>query len=518
MRYTIRHLLLILIFCSSASLGRTGAQSVLTAEYDNLRTASNHNETSLNVSNVGSQTFGKLWTYQSFDGAIFAQPLYVPNLLTVSGRKNTLFIATMNNTIYAMNADKPNQGPLWSVHLAPAVPAGYSDQGICPASWSTGSQLGILSTPVIDPATATLYAVASTPVPNTPAAYQMQLFALDIRSGAPKFGNSVVMTGTVPGTGAESVNGTVTLNNITQMQRPALLLQNGVVYAGFGSCGPDPDPYHGWILGYNANNIQRQVAVFNMTPDGKEGSVWQSGRGLVGNGRDLYFMTGNGTVDGVNDFGSSFVRITGAGQLVDWFTPSNADTLNNLDLDLGQGGPLLTPDSHLLVGGGKDGVMYVLNPGNMGQSGSPVQSFVTGTCGYTAFNDCHFIHYPAYWPSATTPTLFVWGDADILRAFPYSGGTFQAGSTFSNGSSAGILTVTAAGQQPGTALLWAIAGGQLRAFSAADISTELWDSAMNSARDQLGSRSTSAQYTVVNGRVYVPYGNNVAVYGLLGRK
>ncbi len=185
------------------------------------------------------------------------------------------------------------------------------------------------------------------------------MYAFDIATGALKNGGRLAITATVPGSGTESdpPTHTITLDNNHTIQRPDLTLSNGTVYAGFSGCGPDPSPYHGWVIGYSAANIKQQTAVFNSTPDGDEGGIWQSGRGLVSDKQGFIYMeTGNGDVDGKTNFGESFVKLTSTGSVADWFTPTDAQVLNSFDLDLSTTSPLLmTPDTNLLIGGGKQG-------------------------------------------------------------------------------------------------------------------------------------------------------------------
>src|SRR5689334_774132 len=343
----------------------TAQTAVVTAQFDNSRTGANLNESILNVSNVNVSSFGKLNTFP-VDGYVFAQPLYVPKLKVNGPKRNVLFVATMHNSIYAFDADKGTQ--LFRVPLGPSVPATSSP---CPSSRNMGPELGILSTPVIDLSTNTLYAVSATPASG--GGYTHRLFAINIKNGSIKSG-PVAISATVTGTGTDSQGGQVIMNNTRYIQRPGLLLANGTIYAGFGGCGPDPSPYHGWILGYSAATLQ-QTAVYNASPNGDEDAIWQSGRGLVAdtNG-DVYAMTGNGAYDGTTNLADSFVKLSPGGILLDWFTPSNQALLNQYDLDLSSSGPILMPDTNLLLGGGKYGILYVLNPGSLGKTGAPCNS------------------------------------------------------------------------------------------------------------------------------------------------
>ena len=230
------------------------AQSVLTGNYDNARTNANLSETILNPSNVNTGSFGKLFSLP-VDGQIYAQPLYQQNVTILSKGAhnviphNVVYVATMHNSVYAFDADTPST-PLWTVNLGPSVPTSNytSDTGdytdITPEN-------GILSTPVIDPATGTMYVVAAT---FESGKYIYSLHALDTGSGAERFNAPAVIAAQVAGIGDSSINASVSFDPSQHLQRPALLLANGVVYVSFGSHG-DAVPFHGWLLGYSALNV-----------------------------------------------------------------------------------------------------------------------------------------------------------------------------------------------------------------------------------------------------------------------
>ncbi len=493
--------------------------AVLTGQYDISRTSANLHEPFLNLRNVNVTTFGKIGSYQ-LDGLVFAQPLFVPGVV-INGRKaNVLYVVTMHNSLYALDADHPGNSPLWQVSFGPSVPAKWA--GTCP----TG-ELGVLGTPVIDLERSVIYLVSATPNSGS-ASYVHRLFALDIRDGASKFGSPMTISASFAGTGSDSENGAVSMNETRMMQRPALLFSKGIVYAGFGSCGPDPSPYHGWVLGYNADDVQSQVAVFNTTPNSDGASIWQSGRGLVAdeNG-SIYFMTGNGFGEKASGgYGETFVKISRSGALMDWFAPGDKLSLDNYDLDLGSSGPILAPDSHLLLGGGKEGVVYALNPNSLGQNGLPAQSLqATQSCGTFTESRCQEIHYPAYWArhgfegGDMGGMLYVWGYGDNLRAYRYSQGSFgsvpdsQASLIESAG---GNLSISAKSPTDRTAILWARSVSGLYAYDARNVTTELWNSNQKTARDAIGSYFGLSLYTIANGRVYVPVGSKrIDVYGLL---
>ena len=309
-------------------------------------------------SNVNLAQFGKLFSW-TFDGYVFAQPLYMPGIEINGVTRNVVYVATMNNSVYAFDADSSANTPLWHANFVTAVTAPTTSS--CPAISATGPQLGILSTPVIDPATETLYAVSASPYQVSSSApngtgYVQYLHAIDIRTGKEKRRSPVAIHASVPGHGYDAQNGTVTLNpSSTDMQRPALLLANNTVYIAFGGCGPDADYWHGWVLGYNASTLHR-TAIFNSTPNGGQGGIWQSGRGLVSDSvGDIYFntgnatdyqpadaniTTGNSTTDAQNgNYPMRFVELNAAGQFVASYPPADYPILNSNDLDLASSGP-----------------------------------------------------------------------------------------------------------------------------------------------------------------------------------
>ncbi len=493
--------------------------AVLTGQYDAGRTAAYLHEPILNLRNVNATTFGKVGSYQ-LDGLVYAQPLFVPGVVINGRRTNVLYVVTMHNSLYALDADHPGSSPLWQVSFGPSVPARWA--GTCP-----GGELGVLGTPVIDPERSAIYLVSATPDSGA-ATYVHRLFALDIRNGASKFGSPMSISASFPGTGSDSQNGTVPMNETRMMQRPALLLSKGVVYAGFGGCGPDPIPYHGWLLGYKADDVQSQVAVFNTTPNSDGGSIWQSGRGLVADDNgSIYFMTGNGFGEKANGgYGETFVKLSRSGELMDSFAPGDKLSLDGYDLDLGSSGPILAPDSHLLLGGGKEGVVYALDPNHLNRSSLPAQSFqATQSCGTFAFSGCQQIHYPAYWARHGFDgrdlggMLYVWGYGDNLRAYRYSQGSFGSapdseGSVIE--SRGGNLSISAKSPMENTAILWARSISGLHAYDARNVTSEIWNSNQNSTRDAIGSYFGLSLYTIANGRVYVPVGSkSIDVYGLL---
>jgi len=496
------------LFFFSIACGVIHAQvTVSTAQNDNSRTAANLAETTLNTSNVNVSQFGKVYS-RSVDGVIYAQPLYVPSVtIPAAGTHNVVYVATMHNTVFAFDADDPNAtAPLWQTSLGTPV---------VPLNQFTTEQ-GILSTPVIDTTTSTLYAVALASVAGTTT---YQLHALDNRTGAEKPGSPVSIQAVVGGSGYDSVNGSITFNTINQLQRTALLLSNGVLYFAFASYA-DMDPYHGWIFAYNASTLQ-QVAVLNIAP-GQRGGIWQSGGGLAADSNgSIYAVTGNGPWDGVTNFGDSILRLTaGAGlAIADYFTTYNYDSLNAIDFDLGSSRPILIPRTNLIAAGGKDGIIYIADRTSLGHQ-SPGNSQIVQTLG----GGGGIFSGLAYWDNASNPTLYAWPNGDHLKAYSFNG-TFQTTPTSSSQTTSSYpigLSVSSNGTTTGTGVVWAstvnagAVAGTLHAFDATNLANELWNSDQNSARDSLGNLAKFAPPTIANGKVYVAtFSNQLVAYGLL---
>jgi hypothetical protein len=309
-----------------------GQTAVLTHHNDLERTGAT-TDTVLTQSNVAVATFGKLFT-RKVDGKIFAQPLYVPKLRLSNGDvRNVVFVCTLHNRCYAFDADdRALAAPLWQRILGDPVPS------IVIADSGFSEDIGVLSTPVIDASSQTMYVVASTLAEGLPT---FQLHALDITTGAERAGSPVVIQGSAAGTGVGSVNGQLAFNASMHLQRPALVLLNHVVYIAFGSHN-DAEPYHGWVFGYSVPSLER-VAIRCLTPTGEGAAVWQGGAGLAADADGyLYLITGDGTnttASGGHDYGDSFVKLDPVNNLavVDFFSPSNQASLDSGDVDLGSG-------------------------------------------------------------------------------------------------------------------------------------------------------------------------------------
>ena len=507
--------------------------SVLTQHNDLLRTGSNLAESQLTTGNVNVNTFGMLFSYP-VDASVYAQPLYVPSVqISGKGTHNVVYVATMNDSVYAFDADTnngPNANPLWSVNYTnPGAGVTAIPSTDIQTSPNVSGPMGIMGTPVIDRSTGTMYLVART---LETGVYVQRLHAIDITSGAEKFGGPVTIQASVPGTGYDSSNGVVQFNPMTANQRCGLALTNGRVVIAWGGLDDDFDPYHGWVMTFSASTLQR-LAVFNTSSNGSRAGIWESGSAppVDANG-NVYFTTGNGTWDASNSFGDSMLKLNPNSSLAlsDWFTPDNQEYLSSADLDLGVSGPLLLPNTNLLLGGSKTGDIYLLNTANMGHqvagNGQIIQILKAG--------NGHIHGAPVYFNSpALGPLIYVWSEGDYLKAFHFNGSTFDTApatqSAFQDpaGMPGGILSISANGSQAGTGILWAalplngnaetsVVPGVLRAFDASNLSNELWNSNQNAGRDAVGTFGKFCPPTIVNGKVYLAtFSNVLRVYGLI---
>ncbi len=488
--------------------------SVTTANGDNYRTNSNLKETQLTPRSVRPGQFGKLWSLPA-DGQVYAQPLYATNVTFPNGTTHdVVLVTTMHNSVYAYDAAVPSAaGLLWQVNLGPSFPvslwnASYTD---------VSPEAGILGTGVIDPVAGVLYVAAET-LQNGAAAFY--LHALDLVTGAERMNGPVVISAGEAGSGAGSFSGQLLFNPNQHLQRPGLLLANNAVYVGFGS-HMDQSPWHGWIMSYSASDLTQQLGIFLTTPNGEGGAVWHSGRGIaVDDSGDIYAMTGNGDFDENNDYGESYLKLSGAQMtLADFYTPTDWQTLSDIDADLSTGVALI-PGTHNLVGGDKYGQLYFVNGDSMGGLGtgsSPTPQVFTGAVIGGMFNF-------ALWNQYQTSYIYVQGEDDVVKSYVITDGGINTtpasqGSTEVDEPRVG-MTVSANGSKNG--ILWETTGnfndpstpGTLHAYDASNLAVELWNSDMN-AQDTLGGLSKFANPTVVNGKVYVGTASaGVVVYGL----
>jgi uncharacterized repeat protein (TIGR03806 family) len=520
--------------------------SVLTYHYDNTRQGQNTNETMLTPGNVNTNTFGKLFSY-SLDGYVFAEPLIMTNLtIPGQGTHNVVFVATEHDSIYALDADSNtagtnHNGVLWKNNVGlSATSAGAPFGGRYDGGTGYNDivpEVGITGTPVIDPATGTLYVDAFTrDVVGNVTNYNHRIHALDVATGNERSYSPVIVAGSVPGTGVGSSGGVQTFSAQQHAARPALCLANGILVIAYASYA-DTDPYHGWVFSYNATTLA-QLGIFNTTPNASiaafganaaEGGIWQGGGGLcVDSSNNIYFETGNGSFSANTnggDYADTILKLSTTNGLAvaDYFTPYDQATLAAQDTDLGSCGPLLLPDSvgsvahpHLLAGVGKSGKIYLVDRENMGhwQAGSDSQIVEA----FQGINGSW--SPPVYWNNL----LFFQSSGAAMKEFSISNAFIVqnpvATAPVSFGGVNGSPVISANGANNGIA--WVLnnnggnsgASGALYAFNALNISQMLWSSAQMGARDDTGPLAKMTTLTVAGGKVYVAGQYKLSVYGV----
>lgn len=537
-------LLLLLVQCKKKQtaqinyVSNTQHISVLTQHNNNYRTGWNSLETKLTTSNVNASQFGKLFTLK-VDDQVYAQPLVAGNLNMDNQVHNVVYVATVNNSIYAFDGDNGNL--FWQKNYTAGgmrAPRNTDMTGACGGGYQDFSgNIGIVGTPVIDSAAQIIYFVARS---TDGSSFVQYLHAVNIISGNEIAGSPVKITATYTGTGDGSVNNTLSFDAQRQNQRQALILLNGIVFITWSShC--DWGPYHGWIMGYNAKTLQQQI-VYNDTPDGSDGGIWESGGGLAADDAgNLYAAVGNGTVGVNNDptnlrnRGESAIKLSVSGNTLtvsSFFTPFNYADLDNNDLDFGSIGSLLIPGSNYFFSGSKDGNLFLLNKDNMGgyhTTANQVQQTISLN-NVNANEHCQ----ACYYKGAVNEFVYVWSENDNLKAFPFNRSTnmFDVNRTVvlpisgPSGQSGAVLSVSSNGNVAGTGILWAsfanvgdaehtVSPGILRALDASDVTKELWNSDMNIQSDYVGSYAKFSSPTIANGHVYLAsFSNTVDVYGL----
>jgi hypothetical protein len=329
---------------------------------------------------MSTPRFAKLFTI-SVDGVIDAQPLYLSSVSIPSrGTHNILYVVTENDSVYAFDADTGTQ--LWHVSV---LASGEKPSDTRSCSQIT-PEIGMAATPVIDRSSGplgTIYVVAMSK--NASGKYYQRLHALSVATGAEEFRGPVTVQATYPGSGDNSHNGYVIFDPGQYAERAGLLLLNHVVYTGWTShC--DIRPYTGWLIGYSESTLA-QTSVLNLTPNGKEGSIWQSGVGMPAAGGDI-LLSGcqrrfrhHLQCKRASEWGRLRKRLPedlhGQQQLAvaDYFAMYNTVSESDADQDLGSGCALLVPPLkdasgnvwNLAIGGGKDGNIYIVNRSNLGK-------------------------------------------------------------------------------------------------------------------------------------------------------
>jgi len=545
----------------SPALVSTGLSvDVLTYRYNDAGTGANDVETVLNLDNVNPWSFGLKYTVP-VNGQIYAQPL----VKTAVGRpaRSLVFVATQANVVMAV--DTAAGIPVWTDTLSdigsPVPSADVATTDIYP-------QIGICSTPVIYGMSLYVLSKAKhTPAGDNPH-YAYTIYELNIATGRVLAENHFADTaydGTkyiyrdgdphVNGSGDGSItSGTqpvVYFNALREMNRAALSRVGDVIYAGFASLA-DYRPYHGWLIGFDIKNLHI-VSLFNATPNGEDGGIWESGGRIASDGGALYFETGNGSFDPTQlnldgfpidgDYGDCVVKVVrdnstaarpnvnGWGlKVVDYFSPEDNDALNNADLDLGACGPIVVTYGRntYLIGIGKDGTIYTMNPAKMGK-----YSPSANDCLQTITNAICIQGQPSdVWSAFCTPSffnnrLYTIGGGDFIKQFVFTSGILsswyldgnhqvqtdvESDNMYSVGSP-GAQTCISSNRNNGV-ILWAIDQGAsvLRAYRASDL-LEIWDSNQFPA-DHISSALKFTVPVVANGNVYVGAESALYIFGL----
>jgi hypothetical protein len=537
-------------------LSAIGQVSVWTYHNDNHRTGLNTNETILNLTNVNSASFGRLFT-NMVDGCVYAQPLYVPGVaIPGQGTHNVLFIATEHNTVYAFDADvsAAAAGLLWKTNLGPAavtVRGSFTNKNFGTryngnAYTDIIPEVGITGTPVIDLSSGTLYVDAFTgEIGGGVTNYFHRLHALNITNGTELPGSPVVVSANVPGVGVGSTNGRSIFNAQQELQRCALTLAGGMVYVCYAGYA-DTDPYHGWIIGYSTTNLaQLTNYVFNTTPNSTiatygvnagEGGIWMGGGGLsVDDNTNIFFQIGNGIFNVTNgsgntEYGDSFVKLSTTNGLavVDYFTPWNQLDLQANDTDLGSGGLLLLPDQpgtfpHEMLGAGKQGQIYLLNRDQLTTGNKHFDS--TNVFDFVVQTNSSKIKGSFDTPAWFNGRIYYAASGDNLKAIRLTNGLMSGLNVLTNRNRTfnfpgATPSITANGTNNG--IVWALqmatdlaSPAVLVACNATNFTTELYTSTSVASRDQLGVGVKFAVPTIADGKVFVGSSNSISVFGLL---
>jgi hypothetical protein len=541
---------------ATASVAVSDLVGVATFHNNLSRNGANTQEYALTPSTVTATTFGKLFSC-TVDGAIYAQPLWAPKV-TISGvTHNVVFVATQHDSVYAFDADAGTSPctPLWHANLVDAAHgAGTGEVSVVssPPGNYVGSgygdiapEVGVTGTPVIDLTTNTLYVVSKSMTTSGPTFYQ-RLHALDLTTGNEKFSGPGTIAATYPGTGDGGT--TTTFSAQEENQRPGLALANGVIYIAWAS-HEDTAPYYGWVIGYNASNVTQRAGALNVTPNAIGAGIWMSGGAPAGDAAGkIYLITANGPFDVTNatapnnDYGDSFLKLSAAVTVEQYFTPSDQSTDNTTDGDFGSGGATVLVDlptngthpTHLVLGGGKDHTLYVLNRDTMGGLGDAnAWQMVTLPGGLYSTG--------AFWNS----TFYVASSHSPMQAYTLDPGTAK----FTPAPNAGPNMFQWPGATPSVTsmpdnsngIVWALdthnyctpqaagcSAAVLHAYDAGNLSTELWNSTQGTG-NTAGYPVKFTVPTVANGKVYVgTRGNNIGgadsststpgeldVYGLL---
>ncbi len=520
--WSLSAMLLLVLWCAPAAQ----SQDVLTYHNNNARNGLDNKETTLTPTNVNSASFGKLFTLPA-DGLVDAEPLYISAVKIGSVTHNLLIVATEHGTVYAYDAD--TGASLW--HISTLKPGETtSDNRGCS---QVTPEIGITSTPVVvRPKTGNPVAYVVAMSKDSSGNYHQRLHALDVTNGAELKKGPVDISAKYPGTGDNSSGGSVIFDPAQYKERAGLLAIGTTVYLAWAShC--DFRPYTGWIMGYNINTLA-QTTVLNITPNGNEGAIWNSGAGMAADGTgNIFLLDGNGVFDtalnssgfpGEGDYGNAFLKLsTKSGLAVaDYFEMDNQSQENASDTDLGSGGTLLITQKDstgkswpLAVGAGKDSNLYVVNQTNMGKFSSTSNNVYQELAGAlpggvwampAAFNGNIY-----YGPVGSPLLRFQFKNAKLLTAaVAKSTNSFgYPGTTPSISGNAGKNVIVWAAENVNPAVL--------HAYNATTLIEIYNTNQAANGRDHFGSGNKFITPMIANGKVYVGTTNGVGVFGLLAR-
>lgn len=504
---------------SSATVINAAPSAVLTYHNDDARDGAYLQEVTLTPSNVNSTQFGKLHSYP-VDGQIYGQPLYLPQLNINGAAHDVVFVATQNNTVYAFDADATSGSgtTFWQANFGTPKNA-YDDAGPWPV-------VGILSTPVIDVTSNTIYVVTH----QQNATPEYWLHALDVTTGKDRV-SPVGISGSV---GSDYLG-----NGCYQRMGLALDPFTNWIYVPMGSCPS------GWMFAYDKTTLQ-QTAIFDATPGAGGGGFWGGGAApaIDDASGNIYVMNGTDAGDqqwiystSMTGYNDSFLRMDPTNlSVIDYFAPDDNVFLATNDADLGSGGNVLVPGSstypHELVGGGKDGNIFVINRDSMGgynnQSNNVLETVHTGTSQLD-----NIFCTPVYWNGM----VYFHSNGDVLRAFNWNANAAAGQQLSTSAVSTGNTVFRQHGATPSLSangnsngIVWEIDNSAyvntnpstsgpavLHAYDATNVASELYNSTQAGTRDQAGLALKFTSPTISNGRVFVPTGTELDIYGLLGQ-
>jgi len=277
--------------------------------------------------------FAAAWTAPNLAGTVWAEPLVYQGLV---------YVATENNDIYAF--DDRTGAPVWHVNVgAPVLAKNLPCGDITPT-------VGITSTPVIDPASGVLYAVADL---ASGSSASHTLVAYNARTGAAVFSRSVEPPS----------------NPLNQLQRESLTLAGGRVQIGFGGNDGDCAQYRGFLVSAPESNVGANDVY--AVPTSREGAIWSGGGApAVDAAGNVYVPTGNGA-NGPGqpfDHGDTLEKLSATAGELDYWAPSTWAQDSANDADLGSVSPELLP-GNLIYQGGKNGNGYLVSTTNLGHIG-----------------------------------------------------------------------------------------------------------------------------------------------------